>query len=285
MRQSGARRHRILRPVRCSSSARGRAGRRSATIDVRSETSARDDDGDPSVGLPPPAAAAPAPPPPAPAAEAPHVSARSMGTMIGMPAADLGVAPAAAAAPPPLGNDAAMPPDEKRTLLGVAIPGVAPTQSSPPPADPRDPHGQLRTMLGVAIPGVAPTHSNNPPMAPVSARPKPMAALPPIVPAPPPLQLEAVPAPMQHAPKKGFPRDRRRRRRRRRSRVGNRSGRSLERVAARARATEARCARRRRAPPHLRKLSRWHHGDRRWIDVDVRETRSGCEARLTSPHR
>lgn len=120
-----------------------------------------------------------------------------------MPAADLGVAPAA---PPTAAGQAASPPDEKRTLLGVAIPGIAPTQPSAPPADPRDPHGQLRTMLGVAIPGVAPTHSN-PSAAPQqpSTRPKPMAALPAIVPAPPPLQLEAIPAPMRRAPKKGFP--------------------------------------------------------------------------------
>ncbi len=32
-----------------------------------------------------------------------------------------------------------------------------------------------------------------------------MAALPPIVPAPPPLQLTAMPAPLQHVQKKGFP--------------------------------------------------------------------------------
>lgn len=128
-----------------------------------------------------------------------------MGTMIGMPAADLGVVPAAQSHAP--ANAAAATTDEKRTLLGVAIPGIAPTQASQPPAQPsREAQGALRTMLGVAVPGVAPTHSNPPSAAPQpSTRPKPMAALPAIVPAPPPLRLDAIPAPMQRAAKKGFP--------------------------------------------------------------------------------
>ncbi|MGH7282359.1 MAG: zinc-ribbon domain-containing protein, partial [Polyangiaceae bacterium] len=151
----------------------------------------------------PPAPAAPAVPAPT-AAPSPQSSSRPMGTMIGMPAADLGVVPPSRSSAP--ANPAAAPPDEKRTMLGVAIPGIAPTQSSSPPADPRDPHGALRTMLGVAIPGVAPTHSNPPSVAPrPSTRPKPMAALPAIVPAPAPLHLDAMPSPMQHAQKQGFP--------------------------------------------------------------------------------
>ncbi len=126
-----------------------------------------------------------------------------MGTMLGMPAVGLSAPPPAQTSNPP-GI-----PGDKQTLLGVAIPGIAPTQSSPPAPDTHGSRGEFRTMLGVAIPGVAPTHSSAPPGEPppyASSRPpKPMAALPMIVPAPPPLQLTAMPMAPQLPTKKGFP--------------------------------------------------------------------------------
>ncbi len=154
--------------------------------------------GIPAVGLPQNYVA------PAQPAQAPQ-NPRAMGTMIGMPAANLSAPPPQQTSNPPVNS---LPAGDKQTLLGVAIPGIAPTQSSPPAPDPHGARGDFRTMLGVAIPGVAPTHSSAPPEPPpyASSRPpKPMAALPPIVPAPPPLQLTALPAPPQLPTKKGFP--------------------------------------------------------------------------------
>jgi hypothetical protein len=145
-----------------------------------------------------------APPAPAPAPAA----SRPAGTMIGISAADL-LPPAVAAAPVhhAPSADAHAPRQENRTMLGVAIPGIAPTHGAgaePPPQQQRD----NQTMLGVAMPGIAPIHGS---CAPESAqrvavaRPKPLAALPPIVPAPAPLALEAMPRAPVIVAKKGFP--------------------------------------------------------------------------------
>ena len=58
-----------------------------------------------------------------------------------------------------------------RTMLGVAMPGIAPTHDRPPePAVPSQQPSQNRTMMGVAMPGIAPTNEparwNAPPAAP-----------------------------------------------------------------------------------------------------------------------
>ena len=146
-----------------------------------------------------------APPAPAPAPAA----SRPAGTMIGISAADL--MPAAVAAPPvhqAAAADAHATRQENRTMLGVAIPGIAPTHgaSAEPPPQQRD----NQTMLGVAMPGIAPIHGSGAPESaqriPIAAqRPKPLAALPPIVPAPAPLALEAMPRAPVIVAKKGFP--------------------------------------------------------------------------------
>ena len=82
-------------------------------------------------------------------APAPVAMGRSApkGTMLGMPAANLPAAPAA---------DPRGAPPQQRTMLGVAIPGIAPTRPGPAPA-PAGGRGGLGTMLGVAMPGIAPT--------------------------------------------------------------------------------------------------------------------------------
>ncbi|MDB4997713.1 MAG: hypothetical protein JWM74_5145 [Myxococcaceae bacterium] len=146
-----------------------------------------------------------APPAPAPAPAA----SRPAGTMIGISAADL-LPPAVAAAPvhqAPADAHAHAPRQENRTMLGVAIPGIAPTHGAgaEPPPQQRD----NQTMLGVAMPGIAPIHGSGPESAqrvPIAVqRPKPLAALPPIVPAPAPLALEAMPRAPVIVAKKGFP--------------------------------------------------------------------------------
>jgi hypothetical protein len=141
-----------------------------------------------------------APPAPVP----PAAASRPAGTMIGISAADL-LPPAVAAAP--AASPAAPPRGENRTMLGVAIPGIAPTHgAAAPPPQQRD----NQTMLGVAMPGIAPIHGSggaaeSASRVPVAARPKPLAALPPIVPAPAPLALEAMPRAPVIVAKKGFP--------------------------------------------------------------------------------
>ncbi len=145
---------------------------------------------------------APSAPAPAPAAS------RPAGTMMGISAADL--MPPAVAAPPHQAPqaDAHAPRQENRTMLGVAIPGIAPTHAAA--AEPQQPRGDKQTMLGVAMPGIAPVHGTGMPESaqrvPLPAqRPKPLAALPPIVPAPAPLALEAMPRAPLIVAKKGFP--------------------------------------------------------------------------------
>jgi hypothetical protein len=150
-------------------------------------------------------------------------------TMLGMPATGLpqGAPDAASAAP----VDPMRMPPANRTMLGVAMPGIAPTHSAPEgaPGAPRAFESEKRTMLGVAVPGIAPTHAGQPtgaqqaaygaqgatsahgqgqahaqphahPHAPHAARP---AA--PIVPAPPPLVEEPLPEARVVAPKRGVP--------------------------------------------------------------------------------
>jgi hypothetical protein len=127
-------------------------------------------------------------------------------TMLGM-AAPAGFQPApqapqpqqhpqsAAAAQPPQPAPAspaqpARPPSAQRTMLGVAIPGIAPVQpgSQPPAAavavqPARAPSAQ-RTMLGVAMPGIAPVSPGSAPPAPPREPWGP--AYQPVAPAPPP---------------------------------------------------------------------------------------------------
>lgn len=102
-------------------------------------------------------------------------------TMLGMPASDLGLPPNAPSAPLPGGPNnvggtmpltgAPAPHNVQKTMLGVAIPGIAPTQGAPPATDSSAPPSmqsasalasKQSTMLGVAIPGIAPTHQAPP---------------------------------------------------------------------------------------------------------------------------
>jgi zinc-ribbon domain len=163
-----------------------------------------------------PAPVAPVAPVPAPAAPLGSRPANANAnananakTMLGMSASDF-LPPGLAAPPssPAAARFDGQPRQENRTMLGVAMPGIAPThggQAAPAP-QPRD----NQTMLGVAMPGIAPTHESgrppeNAPRAAVPVRPKPLAALPPIVPAPAPLALEAMPRAPVIVANKGFP--------------------------------------------------------------------------------
>ena len=124
---------------------------------------------------PAPAAAAPAPAPaPAPAQASAGRGSAAHRTMLGMPATDLGLPPSTGgnnkllAGTMPLGG----PPtsaayNAQKTMLGVAIPGIAPSHAPEPPAasgfapNPPNPllmQSKQSTMLGVAIPGIAPSH-------------------------------------------------------------------------------------------------------------------------------
>lgn len=136
------------------------------------------------------------------AAPAPIPANAAMPTMLGMPASDLendlacvepaGIAPGAfapAMAEPQAQVPAAARPFnvQKKTMLGVALPGIAPLQDNGVPSahakHPTDVGGlgpaspDLRskqtTMLGIALPGTAATHgvhSPSPPGHPVSPR-------------------------------------------------------------------------------------------------------------------
>ena len=157
------------------------------------------------AAVPAPAPATPAPAPvgqPAPEPAGAARAAPALRTMLGMPASDLGLPPnqaphqAPSAAQPsgpqpapqnlagtvPLGAQspqaalaAAAPPNAQKTMLGVAIPGIAPTHgegaSRGPAAGEASPtsgpsalslQSKQSTMLGVAIPGIAPTHGSGP---------------------------------------------------------------------------------------------------------------------------
>ena len=112
-----------------------------------------------SVGTP-----APEPPPPPPTATPPQQPSRgapALRTMMGMPASDL--LPPAGAMP----ERAPPPPAAQKTMMGVAIPGIAPLQTgagAPPGAGggPIDLRSKQSTMLGVAIPGIAPSQPSEP---------------------------------------------------------------------------------------------------------------------------
>ena len=128
----------------------------------------------PPAHLGPPADVAPASVQRAPATDPPRPSPGLQGaappalrTMFGMPASDL--LPPAVAAPPV--ERAPPPPPAQKTMMGVAIPGIAPlrTGASPGPeaahpaasvgAGPMDLRSKQSTMLGVAIPGIAPSQA------------------------------------------------------------------------------------------------------------------------------
>ncbi|WP_394830926.1 hypothetical protein LVJ94_30905 [Pendulispora rubella] len=98
-------------------------------------------------------------------------------------------------------------PEGARTMIGVAMPGVAPILPPAPNADASGSlppvRGEQRTMLGVAMPGIAPTRGDPPnalPRAPLAPAP-----LPAIVPAPAPLVDEPLPPPPVLAKKGGLP--------------------------------------------------------------------------------
>jgi hypothetical protein len=109
-------------------------------------------------------------------------------TMMGMPAKDLpGPAPQAYAIPPAM-----------KTMLGVAMPGIAPTGLSRPSNAASEPSG---TLLGVAIPGIAPIA---PGAAGYGSQPR-VPAVAPIVPAPAPLVVEPLPEAPLPRPRRGVP--------------------------------------------------------------------------------
>jgi len=164
-----------------------------------------------------PGSATPAPAPPAsvqttpdapvtgPAGPAPLGSAMPVDagsdkrTMFGMPATGLPVPP-----PQPL----PVPPAFK-TMLGVAIPGIAPTHDKPPPPAPIERAG---TLLGVAAPGIAPMAPGAPHRPPhgqpaqhVAADMRRPAPPTPLVPPPAPLVVEPLPEAPQLPKKKGVP--------------------------------------------------------------------------------
>ncbi|MDB4938763.1 MAG: hypothetical protein JWP87_5735 [Labilithrix sp.] len=110
--------------------------------------------------------------------------------MLGMPASDLGLPPHQVPAQPaqsvqsapnlggtvPLGAPSAQAAlaqhGAQKTMLGVAIPGIAPTHGAGAPENaptsgasgpgPLSLQSKQSTMLGVAIPGIAPTHGSGP---------------------------------------------------------------------------------------------------------------------------
>jgi hypothetical protein len=143
----------------------------------------------------------PAPAVPPAAGSAPRVPAAR--TMLGMPAA--GLPPPPAQQPP--APEPSKPGSVAKTMLGVAIPGVAPLNPGVP--QPAAPPKVGNTMLGVAMPGIAPLQpglAKTAPLAPPvrSARPAPPLA--PIVPAPAPLvDDEALPMAPARAARTGVP--------------------------------------------------------------------------------
>lgn len=176
------------------------------------------------------------------------LAAGGMKTMIGIPATELPTtapmavpptAPMAATAPAPAASDSApssqqLPP-AMRTMLGVAIPGIAPTAASTAPQEPSpqalNVNKPAGTLLGVSVPGIAapplyaqhnsgtnigmgavplpPSHAPAPrhghtPNHGLRTLALPQAA-PPIVPAPAPLVEEPLPDAPRLPEKKGVP--------------------------------------------------------------------------------
>lgn len=131
-----------------------------------------------------------APPPSAAPTPAPANLSSDKRTMLGMSAKDLPIPP-----PPQTDPRAAAVGSPLKTIMGVAIPGIAPTHD--PPRD-RSAHG---TMIGVAAPGIAPMHQPAPhaPQAPHHGYRGGTAMLP-EVPLPPPPALVPAPAPLLDEP-------------------------------------------------------------------------------------
>ena len=124
---------------------------------------------------------------PAPALAPPKLAPAH--TMLGMPSVDL---------PPAPQPSAQQLPPQHRTMLGVAVPGIAPVHEPAP--DPLRGRPMLGTLVGIAAPGIAPTGA-----AP-SVMPAPAPPPPPIVPAPAPLQHEPLPMrPVVQVKKGGVP--------------------------------------------------------------------------------
>jgi hypothetical protein len=136
----------------------------------------------------------------------------AVGDLLGSPKAP---APYPPAQPAPPGGPApqslpGMPGGDPRkgTMLGVAIPGIAPLAASAPAPGKQ---GLQGTMMGVAVPGIAPTHGNHPSSAPPppasmsgGARVQPRKAVE-IAPMPPPLLDEPEVGPAPQLVKKGLP--------------------------------------------------------------------------------
>ena len=119
-------------------------------------------------------------------------------TMLGMPATGLPV-------PQPQPQPQPVPPAFK-TMLGVAIPGIAPTHERPPPEPARV--ERAGTLLGVAAPGIAPMAPgapHRPPQGQPAHVPDVRLHAAPIVPPPAPLVVEHLPEAPQVARKKGVP--------------------------------------------------------------------------------
>lgn len=167
--------------------------------------------------IPPPA---PQPQPQAQAQAPAAIAASGSRTMLGMPARDLPPAAAAPPAQPPANLPPAM-----KTMLGVAIPGIAPTHeprapgalaaTAPLGAEIGNVNRPQGTLLGVAVPGIAPTHGGPPPAPAVTGVasagrtnvgfPAAVNTLPPIVPAPAPLVDEPIPEAPRLPAKRGVP--------------------------------------------------------------------------------
>lgn len=128
------------------------------------------------------------PAPPQPAEQAPPAHVAQSRTMLGVAVPGIAPAQAQAELAPALRAGGG------KTMLGVAAPGIAPMQ----PGQAAHISGG-RTMLGVAAPGIAPTPG------PPRVQPLSPVELPPIVPAPPPLVEEAAPAPPPTQVKRGVP--------------------------------------------------------------------------------
>ena len=134
-------------------------------------------------------------------------------TMIGMSGGGaLPPAPTASPVLPPAPQPSPFAvPNKNSTMLGVALPGIAPTRASAAAEPPRT-KGPNSTMLGVALPGIAPAHSSQPAVAqpaPQAAQPRPRVGgrtMPLIVPAPAPL-VDDEPAfgPAPHLARGGVP--------------------------------------------------------------------------------
>lgn len=164
---------------------------------------------------PPQQPAPPVAPQPAPAKPAPMAQ-----TMLGFAAPNLQVpiAAAPAPAPPPPAPTPAAPVAGMKTMLGVAVPGIAPLAASAPQPQPAAPQSAKvglgsGTILGVAMPGIAPTHAHAHAGAP-APQPMPMGnpgrtmlleQPPPIVPAPAPFVPEAAPSAPVVVKRRGIP--------------------------------------------------------------------------------